>query len=89
MQTQMQVIDKNSGECLFECSMEKMEQAYDFAKLMEINGMNVEIRSPSITNTLAASLGIMGSEADEFEQSVEEEMEDHDGRCCDSEKKGP
>lgn len=78
----VQVIDKNTKEVLFECSIEETEKAYEFAGEMDEMGLDVEVKSPTITETLCDSLGIGEGEREEYEESVIAEIDDHDGSCC-------
>lgn len=78
----IQVIDKASKEVLFECSLEDSEKAYEFAGKMDEMGLDVEVKTPTITESLCDSLGIERDEREEYEESVIAEIEDHDGSCC-------
>ena len=70
--------DKLSGETLFSCSIEQLDEAYHQAKNFEEMGLDIEIESPSITETLANSLGKTGKELKKYRDSVNHELEDHD-----------
>lgn len=78
----IQVIEKNTKEVLFECELTESESAFEFAANMEKMGLEVQVISPTITETLCDSLGIERDEREEYEQSVIAEIEDHDGSCC-------
>ena len=62
--------------------MEEIEQAYHFAQKMEEMGLEVYVESPSITKTLALSLGISDQRLKTYEQSVDQEIDDHDCSSC-------
>lgn len=82
MQSEVKVIDKISGETLFSCPIEEMEKAYAAASEMEEMGLEVQIKAPHIHQTLANSLGASEQQHQEYEQSMQEELEDHDSSCC-------
>ena len=77
----VQILDKETENILFECPIESIEQAYEQARSLEQMGLDVQIKTPSITQTLAHSLGKTGKELEEYNESVEHEMDDHD--CID------
>jgi hypothetical protein len=70
--------DKISGNILFSCTIDQLDEAYHQAKHFEEMGLDIEIDSPSITETLASSLGKTGKELKDFRNSVNHELEDHD-----------
>lgn len=81
-QSKVKVIDIHSQEVLFECSIEVIESAFEYAAQMEELGIAVQILSPTITDTLCESLGIERDEKEEYDNSVIAEISDHDGGCC-------
>ena len=78
----VKVIDKTTTTELFSCPMEEIEQAYHFAQRMEEMGLEVYVESPSITKTLALSLGISDQRLQTYEKSVDQEIDDHDCSSC-------
>lgn len=80
--TKVKVIDVGSEEVLFTCPVEKLQSAYQFAAQMEELGLDVKIIAPSVTQTLCDSLGIESDERMDYEDSVANELDDHDGSCC-------
>jgi hypothetical protein len=78
----VKVIDKTTTTELFSCPMEEIEQAYHFAQKMEEMGLEVYVESPSITKTLALSLGISDQRLQTYEKSVAQEIDDHDCGSC-------
>ncbi len=78
----IKVVDLGSKETLFECEMSQAEKAYEYAADMEKMGLEVEVQAPTITETLCDSLGIELDKREDYEQSVFEEIDDHDGSCC-------
>tara|TARA_Y100001936_G_C16059001_1_gene662972 strand:- start:494 stop:793 length:300 start_codon:yes stop_codon:yes gene_type:complete len=78
----VKIIDIQSQETLFECSVDEMESAYQQAAIYEEMGLDVKIIAPSITQTLTNTLGLTHDEEEEYQNSVVAEMEDHDGSCC-------
>lgn len=80
--TKVKIIDVQSQNILFECSMEHIASAYAYAAELEEMGLDIEMIAPTITQSLTDSLGIKHDELEDFEQSVIAEMDDHDGSCC-------
>lgn len=80
--SKVQVIDTSTDEVLFECSIADTDKAYDFAAKMEGMGVAIDVLVPTITQTLCDSLGISFEEQEAYEDSVFEELNDHDGSCC-------
>lgn len=78
---QVKVIDKASGEVLFGCTMEEREKAYAFATEMENVGLDVEIISQSLNETLGRSLGMSEEDIEILNQTMEEEIDSHND-CC-------
>ena len=82
----IRVIDLQSGQTLFECSIHDSEKAYQFAAQMEEMGLDLKVIVPTLSATLSSSLGLTRDEQTAYEESIEEEMEDHEGSCCFSDK---
>ncbi len=82
MNTLVKVIDEATQTVLFSCPIEALDEAYAYAKKMEDLGLTVQVVSPSITRTLADSLGVHDEKLDAYEASVTQEMEDHDCSSC-------
>jgi hypothetical protein len=87
--SKIQVVDRETKQVLFECEMTSSEKAYQYAASMEDMGLDVEVISPTLSQTLSSSLGLSREEMTAYEESLEEEMEGHEGSCCfeDAEKK--
>ena len=83
--SKIKVIDCLSNETLKEFSMEQSQEAYEYAAQMEGYGLEVNILGPTITETLANSLGLTADMQEEYAQSVIAELADHDGCCTKSE----
>lgn len=82
----VKIIDNATGNVLYTCSVENIEKAYTEAANFEAYGLDVSIHAPTVTQTLAYSLGLPEQEQDIYQQSVLQELEDHDGSCCASNK---
>lgn len=76
------VRDVHSGQVLFECGMDESHKAYAFAAEMEQMGLDLEIVSPTLAETLSNSLGLTEAQKQDYKDSLEEEIEQHDGSCC-------
>ena len=76
------VVDKQSRQTLFECGIDDADKAYHYAGEMEEMGLDVEVLNPTLAQTLSNSLGLSAAQVQEYEASMEEEMEEHEGSCC-------
>lgn len=76
------VRDIHSKQILFQASMEESESAYQFAAQMEEFGLDIEVISPTLSDTLTTSLGISEEEILRYNQSLESEIEAHEVPCC-------
>jgi hypothetical protein len=79
---QTQVIDVQTGQVLLQCSVEDSAKAYAFAAEMEALGLDIKVINPTLADTLSASLGLNQDAMREYQQSMEDELEHHDGSCC-------
>lgn len=78
----IQVLDIQTEQVLFECEIDQAEKAYAFAAEMEEMGLDIKVVNPTLADTLSSSLGLTGRALADYRESVEDEMEDHDGSCC-------
>jgi hypothetical protein len=87
--SKIQVRDVQTDAVLFECSIEEAHKAYQFAAEMETLGLDIKVFSPTLTETLSQSLGLSREAQERYRQSMDEEIESHEGSCCfeDQEKK--
>lgn len=87
MKNNVKVLDKQTKSLLFSCPIEEIEKAYDYAKNMEEMGIEVMVETPTITQTLKSSIMMTTEEEHQFDQIINQEIEDHDGSCCVENKK--
>lgn len=85
----IRVLDTDSSQVLFECSMQESEKAYQFAGEMEKLGLSVKVQHPTLSQTLSGSLGLSREEMAQYEASMEEEIEHHEGSCCFEDEENP
>lgn len=78
----VKVIAVGTDEILFETDLSKMEEAYKYAAKMEEMGIDVKIDAPTISDSLADTLGLTLDDRHRLETSVHDELADHDGSCC-------
>lgn len=78
MSNQVRVLDSLSKTILFETSIDKISDAYSFAAQMEEAGLDIEIKAPGLAETLIQSLGASDQEISEYQQSMQDEIDDHD-----------
>jgi hypothetical protein len=84
--TKIRVLDHQTGQSLFECSLEESEKAYQFAAQMEEMGLDIVVDAPTLSETLNESLGLSKLQKQIYKKSMEEEIEEHEGSCCFEEK---
>jgi hypothetical protein len=82
MSKKVRVLTIDTGECLFETTIDQIEKAYEYAAQLDEMGIEVKISAPTIADTLSDSLGLKVDDQEKLHQSIIEEMEDHDGSCC-------
>jgi hypothetical protein len=78
----VKVIEKQSEEILFTCPVDEIESAYKFCKDMEEIGLDVELVSPSLAETLLRSLGRDEADIEKLKAEMESEIDDHDDSSC-------
>jgi hypothetical protein len=78
MSNTVKVIDNLSGSVLMETSLEKINEAYSFAAMMEEEGLDIEVVAPGLAETLIKSLGADDHEIEEYKKSLDEEVESHE-----------
>lgn len=76
------VRDVQTQQTLFECGIHESEKAWQFAAEMEEMGLDIEVISPTLGETLSSSLGLSKEQLEAYKESMEEEMEHHDGGSC-------
>lgn len=77
MSNLVRVIDNLSGSTLMETTMDKIQDAYSFAEMMEKEGLDIEIIAPGLSETLISSLGATNEEIAEFKKGLDEEISSH------------
>lgn len=78
----IKVQDVQTGQTLYECPLNESEKAYSFAAKMEAMGLDIRVIHPTLSDTLSTSLGLTQEQKNEYQESMEEEMEHHEGSCC-------
>lgn len=76
------VRDVHTQQVLFECAISESEKAYQFAAEMEEMGLDIEVIAPTLGETLSNSLGLSREDLEKYKESLEEEMDSHEGSCC-------
>lgn len=85
--SKIRVIDQHTGQTLFECALDQSEKAYQFAAQMEEMGLDIKVVAPTLGDTLSQSLGLNNEEQRAYRDSLEEEIDQHEGSCCFEESK--
>lgn len=81
----IRVIDIGTDQVLKEVPLEEAEKAYAFIAEMEEMGLDLKIENPTLADTLSQSLGLGPKEIADYKESMEQELDDHDGisnSCC-------
>lgn len=76
------VRDILTKQILFQTSLEESESAYQFAAQMEELGLDIEVISPTLSETLTTSLGVSEEKMQQYKESMEDEIEAHEVPCC-------
>jgi hypothetical protein len=80
--SKIRVIESQTGQLLFECAVEESDKAYEFAAEMEEMGLEIKVEAPTMSEMLTESLGYSKQQLHSFQESIEEEIEGHEGSCC-------
>ncbi len=84
------VVERASGNVLFECPMAQMEEAYAFAVNMEEMEIEVDIRTPGLTESLAMELGAGEEDLELLKGDMGHEIAEHPVEsCCTTGPMGP
>lgn len=81
MANTVKVIETQSQTVLFECPVDEADKAFRYAVEMEGHGVDVTLRSPSVPESLAETLGISEEDKIKLRAVLEQEIEDHDDSC--------
>ena len=81
MAHQIEIVEKSTGEVLNRFELEAEEKAFAQATYYEEMGMDVEIKRPSIAESLARSLGADQEDTETLRRELEEEILSHDSSC--------
>jgi len=76
------VQDIQTGQTLLECALNEAEKAYEFAAQMDEVGLDVKVINPTLSDTLTSSLGLSKAAKIEYNNSLDDEIEHHEGSCC-------
>lgn len=76
------LITDKEGQTLASYAFKDREKAYAYAEELEAMGIEIELKEPSLPETLILSLGANDQDTDRLKREIEEEIEDHDGACC-------
>jgi hypothetical protein len=78
----IKVMEINSGEVLFETDMNNSELAYQQATIFENMGIDVQVKMPGVTESLARELGVTDEQLRILEEILEQEILSHDDSCA-------
>lgn len=57
--------------------MDKIQDAYSFASMMEEEGLDIKIEAPGLGETLISSLGAGEEEIAEYKKGLDQEISEH------------
>lgn len=80
--SKVKVIDRNSGYVFFESNIDGLELASQKAAELELLGLDIELISPTLPQTLLESLGVKSYEAEKYLNSLDEELHSHENSSC-------
>jgi hypothetical protein len=83
----IKVIDMISQDVIKTYQEDQREEAYSYAAELEQMGFDVRVVTPTLMDSFKSTLGLDVERLVDFEDSVREELEDHDGQelddsCC-------
>lgn len=73
----VKILEVSEQTVLFECSMDDISSAYEYAKELEEMGIDIEIIAPSAPETLVISLGGEKEDLLELKENIEKEVSEH------------
>jgi hypothetical protein len=76
------VRDLGTQSTLFETTLDEADKAYAYAAKLEEMGLEIEILSPTLGETLSQSLGHNADTMKNFNDDLMHEMDSHDAGCC-------
>lgn len=76
MESKIKLLD-SEGQLLYEFPIENHEAAYAKAQELEDMGIDVTMQSPSLPETLGATLGMSKEETEKLKTEIENEIESH------------
>ncbi len=77
MSSTVKIIDKETGNILFECPIEQIEKAYEKAEEFEGFGLDIILKAPSLPETLIRSLGASEENVASLNSMLDEEIASH------------
>ena len=78
----IKILDKQTQHILFECGIHEIDNAYAQASLFEEMGLDVIVVVPTLGESLSRSLGHGPQVTAGYIESLNEEMDQHEGSCC-------
>ncbi len=82
MNSLIKIIDSQSQEELFSCPANESDKAYAYAKQLEDLGIDFEFIKPGTPETLVNELDVSLDQKQEYRESLDQEIHDHDDSCC-------
>lgn len=81
MASKVKIIEEHGQTVLFECEMDKIEEAYKYAVELEELGIEFKIVTPSLPESLGESLGMSRHDLNQLKLELEEEIDSHNQPC--------
>ena len=76
MESKIKLLDSES-QLLYEYAIEDHEAAYNKAQELENMGIDVTMQSPSLPETLGATLGMSKEDTEKLKEEINDEIESH------------
>lgn len=77
----------DEGQELASFNLEDKEAAFNYAEKLEEMGISVNLKEPSLPESLISSLGASNSDREQLRREIDEEIDSHDTPSCGTIKK--
>jgi hypothetical protein len=78
----IKVIDRATQHIFFEADLDQANLATEKAAELESLGLDIDVISPTLTQTLLQSLGVNEEDSKTYLDSLDEEIHSHDNSNC-------
>jgi len=82
MTTLIKILNIEDDSVLFECPNSRAHEAYEYAAKLEKMGIEFKFVKPGLPETFLNELNFSKEQKEDYFESLEEEINDHDDSCC-------